>query len=105
MIDSNMLWRYDDFNKNFSNYLPNNILNPFAFVIIFRTKTNNIFGAFAEGLCDKDNTKHRAFLFSLTNKNVFYVGPKAGEIQSVKFQDNFLNFGNNELRLRNNYNK
>lgn len=81
---SALLYKYDDFNKNFANYLP--IKEAFNFVILLKSKKGQIFGVVACGIGPK--TKVAAFNL---NTGKLFLGDS--NLSASYYDSGYLNFG------------
>jgi hypothetical protein len=94
-IKTSFLYKYDEFNKNFSNYLP--LKEAYDFVIVARTKKSQIFGVISCGI----GAKSKAMAFNLNSAKCF-TGD--ANIPSSTFDGGYLIFGQGEIRFRSNSN-
>lgn len=92
-IKTTFLYKYDEFNKNFSNYLP--IKSPYDFVLLGKTKKSQLFGVISIGL----GQKSRALAFNLNSGKTFASEPSMG---SSTYDGSYLLFGQSEIRIKNN---
>lgn len=91
------LYKYDDFTKNFSNYLPT-VRPYYDFVIIVKLKSSVIFGVICSGI----GPGSRATAINATSDRSFSGEQKS--ISSTNFDGSFLVIGQGEIRFRNNSN-
>lgn len=92
-IKTTFLYKYDEFNKNFANYLP--IKSNYDFVLLAKTKKSQIFGVISIGL----GPKSRAMAFNLNSGKTF-TGDAS--MSSTTYDGNYLLFGQSEIRIKNN---
>jgi hypothetical protein len=83
-IKTTFLYKYDEFNKNFSNYLPQK--TPYDFVIIAKSKKSQIFGVISSGL----GPRSKAMAFNLNSGKTFTGDTN---VNSSTYDGGYLIFG------------
>jgi hypothetical protein len=90
-------FKYDEFSRNFGNYLPT-LQNKFAFAVVMRTRRQVVLGVVATGV-GRDS---RAFAFNLSSGRVLQRAAKSRLAAGCSFESSMLKFGNEEIILKNN---
>jgi hypothetical protein len=89
------LYKYDTINlENFHKYIDEKK----NFVLLIKLVNNKLIACYSEGALEKNkNLDKDGLLISLSNREVFTLDPGC---KAINYDENFLIFGNSELRLR-----
>lgn len=88
-ISSKLSFKYDDYSKNFANYIPN-ATRKFAFLVLFKAKKSQaVFGLISTSI-GRDST---SMAFNLNTMKVMKKTSTSRVIPS-SFDNNILKFGN-----------
>jgi len=95
-LSTKLSFKYDEFCKNFANYLPT-LQNKFLFAVVMKTKKNVVFGVVSYHI----GRESKAFAFNLSSMKVMHKSPRS-RVPATNYESSMLRFGNEELILRNN---
>ena len=95
-ISTKLSFKYDEWFKNFSEYLPTPP-KEFLFAVIMKTKKDVVFGV----ISDSVGKESKALAFNLKTRKIMKKSQRA-KASSTSYENSMLKFGNDEIVIRNN---